>query len=41
MLSNSIEDGNKIVQCLNTNEKLQFVRQMTETTNNLYCFDLQ
>ncbi|CAF1364486.1 unnamed protein product [Rotaria sordida] len=41
MLSNSIEDGNKIVQCLNTNEKLQFVRQMTETTNNLYYFDLQ
>ncbi|CAF1271585.1 unnamed protein product [Rotaria sordida] len=41
ILSNSIEDGNKIVQCLNTNEKLQFVRQMTETTNNLYYFDLQ
>ncbi|CAF4059652.1 unnamed protein product [Rotaria sordida] len=41
MLSNSIEDGDKIVQCLNTNEKLQFVRQMTETTNNLYYFDLQ
>ncbi|CAF4090544.1 unnamed protein product, partial [Rotaria sordida] len=41
MLLNSIEDGNKIVQCLNTNEKLQFVRQMTETTNNLYYFDLQ
>ncbi|CAF1535461.1 unnamed protein product, partial [Rotaria sordida] len=39
--SNSIEDGDKIVQCLNTNEKLQFVRQMTETTNNLYYFDLQ
>ncbi|CAF1467997.1 unnamed protein product, partial [Rotaria sordida] len=36
MLSNSIEDGNKIVQCLNTNKKLQFVHQMTETTNNLY-----
>ncbi|CAF1473541.1 unnamed protein product, partial [Rotaria sordida] len=34
MLSNSIEDGNKIVQCLNTNKKLQFVHQMTETTNN-------
>ncbi|CAF4147799.1 unnamed protein product, partial [Rotaria sordida] len=41
MLSNSIEDGNKIVQCLNTNEKLQFVRQMAEKTNNLYYFDLQ
>ncbi|CAF4340896.1 unnamed protein product, partial [Rotaria sordida] len=41
MLSNSIEDGNTIVQRLNTNEKLQFVRQMTETTNNLYYFDLQ
>ncbi|CAF4361707.1 unnamed protein product, partial [Rotaria sordida] len=34
-------DGNTIVQRLNTNEKLQFVRQMTETTNNLYYFDLQ
>ncbi|CAF3388326.1 unnamed protein product, partial [Rotaria sp. Silwood2] len=41
ILSNSIEDGNEIVQCLNTNEKLQFVRQMAETTNNLYYFDLQ
>ncbi|CAF4225734.1 unnamed protein product, partial [Rotaria sordida] len=41
MLSNSIEDSNKIVQCLNTNEKLQFVRQMTEATNNLYYFDLE
>ncbi|CAF3428349.1 unnamed protein product [Rotaria sp. Silwood2] len=41
MLSNTIEDGDKTVQCLDTNEKLQLVRQMTETTNNLYYFDLQ
>ncbi|CAF3146869.1 unnamed protein product [Rotaria sp. Silwood2] len=41
MLSNAIENGNEIVQCLNSDEKLQFVRQMTETTNNLYYFDLQ
>ncbi|CAF3315055.1 unnamed protein product [Rotaria sp. Silwood2] len=41
MLSNSIEDGDQIIPCVNTKEKLQFVRQMTETTNNLYYFDLQ
>jgi hypothetical protein len=42
MLSNAIQDdGDHIIQALNTKEKLQFVRQMTEATNNLYYFDLQ
>jgi len=42
MLSNTIQDGDKqIVQCLNTNEKLQFIREMTELTNNLQYIDLQ
>ena len=41
LLSNAIEDGNQLVQCLNTDEKLRVVRQMTEVTNNLHYFDLQ
>ncbi|CAF1246236.1 unnamed protein product [Rotaria sp. Silwood1] len=41
MLSNAIEGDDKIAECLNTTEKIQFVRQMTEATNNLYYFDLQ
>jgi hypothetical protein len=42
MLSNVIQDDdNKIIQALDTDEKLQFIRQMTEVTNNLYYFDLQ
>ncbi|CAF2903770.1 unnamed protein product [Rotaria sp. Silwood2] len=41
MLSNAVEDGDKIIQCLNSNEKLQFVRQMTEAANNLYYIDFQ
>ena len=41
MLSNSIKDGDKLVQLLDTNEKLQFVRQMTEVTNNLQYLTLQ
>ena len=31
----------RMIQSLDTTEKLQFVRQMTETTNNLSYFDLQ
>ena len=42
MLSNEMEhDDNAIHQCLDTKEKIEFVRQMTEATNNLYYFDLQ
>ncbi|CAF1056746.1 unnamed protein product [Adineta steineri] len=43
MLSNAIKDDNhhETIQSLDTNEKIQFVRQMTKVTNNLYCFDLQ
>ncbi|CAF4487867.1 unnamed protein product [Rotaria sp. Silwood2] len=41
MLSNAVEDGDKIIQCLNSNEKLQLVRQMTEAANNLYYIDFQ
>ena len=42
MLSNEIEHGNTTIhQCVDTNEKIEFVRQMTEATNNLYYFDLQ
>ena len=41
MLSNEIEHDDNTIQCLDTKEKIEFVRQMTETTNNLYYFDLQ
>jgi hypothetical protein len=41
ILSNAINDDDKTIQSLDTNEKLQFVRQMTEVTNSLYYFDLQ
>ena len=41
MLSNAVQDGDQLVQCLNTDEKLQAVRRMTEVTNNLHYFDLQ
>ncbi|CAF4905857.1 unnamed protein product, partial [Rotaria sp. Silwood2] len=41
MLSNAVEDGDKIIQCLNSNEKLHLVRQMTEAANNLYYIDFQ
>ena len=39
MLSNEIEHGDNTIQCLDTKEKIEFVRQMTEATNNLYYFD--
>jgi hypothetical protein len=41
LLSDAIEGGDQLVQCLDTDEKLQVVRQMTEVTNNLHYFDLQ
>jgi hypothetical protein len=42
MLSNTNQDGDKhIVKCLNKNEKLRFIREMTELINNLQYIDLQ
>ena len=41
MLSNELEHGDNTIQCLDTKEKIQFVRQMTEATNDVYYFDLQ
>ncbi|CAF4354896.1 unnamed protein product, partial [Adineta steineri] len=41
MLSNVIKDDHKTIQSIDTNEKIQFLREMTELTNNLYYFDLQ
>ena len=41
MLSNEIEHDDNTIQCLDTKEKIEFVRRMTEATNNLYYFDLQ
>ena len=41
LLSNAISNGDKIVQCLNTKDKLQFIRQMTEITNHLQYIGLQ
>jgi hypothetical protein len=41
MLSNAIENGSKIVQCLDIPEKLHFVRRVSEITNERYFKDLQ
>ncbi|CAF1385241.1 unnamed protein product [Adineta steineri] len=41
MLSNAIKDDHKTIQSIDTKEKIQFLREMTELTNNLYYFDLQ
>ena len=41
MLANAITDCHGIVQYLDTKEKVNFIRQMTEVTNNLRYFDLQ
>ena len=41
MLANAITDGHGIVQYLDTKEKVDFIRQMTEVTNNLRYFDSQ
>ena len=41
ILSNEIEHNDNTIQCLDTKEKIEFVLQMTEATNNLHYFDLQ
>ena len=41
MLSNEIEHDDNTIQWLDTKEKIEFVRQMTEAPNNLYYVDLQ
>ncbi|CAF3175900.1 unnamed protein product, partial [Rotaria sp. Silwood2] len=41
ILSSAIPDANKIVHGLNTNEKLQMIRQMTEIRKDLHYFQLQ
>ena len=41
MLINSIENGEQLAVCLNTDEKIQFVRRVTEMTNQIKYFDLQ
>jgi hypothetical protein len=41
LLSNAIDNGYKISQCLDTKEKLHCIRQIAEITNNFYFKDLQ
>jgi hypothetical protein len=41
MLSNAIENGHRTIQCLDTTEKLHFIRQIMEITNDFYFKDLQ
>ncbi|CAF5047696.1 unnamed protein product, partial [Rotaria sp. Silwood1] len=41
MLAESIENGSKLIEPLNTSEKLHVVREITEITNNLYYKDFQ
>ncbi|CAF1535754.1 unnamed protein product [Adineta ricciae] len=41
MLSNLLDANENIIQCFNTNEKLQFLREMVEVINNYQYFDLQ
>jgi hypothetical protein len=41
MLSNAIQDADQIIQRLDTDEKIQAVRQMMQFTHNLYYFELQ
>lgn len=41
ILSNAIKGGHQLVQCLNTEEKIAFIRQMTELTNQVQYLDLQ
>ncbi|CAF0856088.1 unnamed protein product [Adineta steineri] len=41
MLSNAIQDGNKLVQCLDTPEKIYTIRQITELTDQLHFKQLQ
>ena len=41
LLARTINNSGKIIQCLDTKEKIDFIRQMTELTNDLQYFDLQ
>ena len=41
VLVDSIPNGDQIALCLNSDEKIQFIRQMTEVTNQLQYLDLQ
>ncbi|CAF1321011.1 unnamed protein product, partial [Rotaria sp. Silwood1] len=41
MLAEAIPEGSKLVQCLNTPEKIYVVRELTELTNNFYHKDFQ
>ena len=41
MLSKAIEDGDRIVEYLNTKEKIDFIRHMTELTNDIHYLALQ
>lgn len=41
ILADGIENGFKLVECLNTTEKLHIVREITEITNNLYFKDFE
>jgi hypothetical protein len=41
LLSNTIDNGHKVIQCLDTKEKLDFIRQITEMKNNLQFKELQ
>lgn len=41
MLSNAIQGGEQLVQCLNTAEKLQFIRRITGLIDQIQYFDLQ
>ena len=41
LLSNAIDSDKQIIQCLDTKEKLDFIRQMTEIKNSLQFKELQ
>ena len=41
LLSNATPNGSKVIQCLDTREKLHCVRHLTEVTNNYYFKGLQ
>ena len=41
MLSKTIEQGERIIQWLDTKEKIDFIRQIAQVTNNVHYFDLQ
>lgn len=41
MLSQAVTDGDQLVCSIDTHEKFQFIRQITELTHNVYYFDFQ